>query len=87
MQLRPRRSFDNHVNEQGKRLIEICKSLDLRILNGRCKGDSLGKITFHRYQGISTVDYIVVSHEVLHMFQNFVVRQPSPFPDHCQLVS
>ena len=23
-------------------LLEMCKSLDLRILNGRCKGDSLG---------------------------------------------
>ena len=66
---------------------EICKSLDLRILNGLCKGDSLGKITFHGYQEISTVDYIVISHEILHMFQNFVARQPSPFSDHCQLVS
>ena len=38
----PRKSFDNHINEQGKHLLEICKSLDLRILNGRCKGDSFG---------------------------------------------
>ena len=46
-----RKSFDNQVNEHGKCLLQICKSLDLRILNGRCKGDSLGKITVSRKSG------------------------------------
>ena len=86
-QIPNRNSFDGHINEHGKTLIEICKSLDLRILNGRCKGDSLGKITFHGSQGISTVDYIITDHETMNIFQNFVVRHPSPFSDHCQLVS
>jgi len=83
----PRKSFDNIVNDLGKHLLEMCKSLDLRILNGRCKGDSLGKITFHGNQGFSTVDYIIVSHKILHLFETFVVREPSPFSDHCQLLS
>lgn len=52
-----------------------------------CKGDSFGKITFHGKQGISTVDYIIVSHNLTDKFQNFVVRQPSPFSDHSQLIS
>ena len=82
-----RKSFDSHINEHGKYLIELCKSLDLRILNGRCKGDSLGKITFHGNQGISTVDYIITGLEIMNIFQNFVVLRPSPFSDHCQLVS
>ena len=81
-----RNNFDQHLNEQGKILLEICKSLDLRILNGRCKGDSFGKVTFHGKQGISTVDYIIVSHDLMDKFQNFVVRQPSPFSDHSQLI-
>jgi len=80
----PWKSFDNNVNDLGKHLLEMCKSLDLRILNGRCKGDSFGKITFHGNQGFSTVDYIIVSHEILHLFETFVVREPSPFSDHCQ---
>ena len=79
-------NFDQYLNEHGKILLEMCKSLDIRILNGRCKGDSLGKITFNAIQGISTVDYIIVSEELLDKFQNFVVRQPSPFSDHSQLV-
>jgi len=83
----PRKRFDNNVNDLGKHLLEMCKSLDLRILNGRCKGDSLGKITFHGNQGFSTVDYIIVSHETLHLFETFVVREPSPFSYHCQLLS
>jgi len=29
-----RNSFDNELNSHGKRLLEICKSADLRILNG-----------------------------------------------------
>ena len=66
-----RKSFDSHINEHGKYLIELCKSLDLRILNGRCKGDSLGKITFHGNQGISTVDYIITGHEIMNIFSEF----------------
>ena len=55
-----RKNFDQHLNDHGKILLEICKSLDIRILNGRCKGDSFGKITFHGQQGISTVDYMIL---------------------------
>ena len=55
-------------------------------MNRRCKGDSLGKITFHGNQGFSTVDYTIVSHENLHLFETFV-REPSPFSEHCQLLS
>ena len=71
----------------GKQLLEMCKSLDLRILNGRSKGVSLGQITFYGNQGSSTVDYIVVSHEILYLFETLAVRQPSPLSDHCQLIT
>ena len=56
-------------------------------MNGRCKGDSLGQITFYGNQGSSTVDYIIVSHEILYLFETLAVRQPSPFSDHCQLIT
>ena len=83
----PRKSFDTHVNDLGKQLLEMCNSLDLRILNGRCKGDSLGQITFHGNQGSSTVDYIIASHEILYLFETLVIRQPTPFSGHCQLIT
>ena len=85
--IRPRKSFDTHVNDLGKQLLEMCKSLDLQILNGRCKGDSLGQITFHGNQGSSTVDCIIVSHEILYLFESLVVRQPSPISDHCEFIT
>lgn len=30
-----RNSFDNVLNNNGKKLLEICKNFDLRIVNGR----------------------------------------------------
>ena len=39
-------NFDNIVNDHGKQLLDLCKTCDLRILNGRSKGDTLGKFTF-----------------------------------------
>ena len=80
-----RKKLDNYVNNHGKLLLEICKSLDLRILNGRLRGDSFGRITFRGYRGISTVDYIIVSHELFDEFDSFTVQQPTLFSDHAQL--
>ena len=53
--------------------------------NGRLRGVSFGRITFHGYRGISTVDYIIVSHELFDKFDSFTVQQPTPFSDHAQL--
>ena len=80
-----RKNLDNYVNNHGKLLLEIRKSLDLRILNGRLRGDSFGRITFHGFRGISTVDYIIVSHELFDKFDSSTVQQHTPFFDHAQL--
>ena len=85
--LRRRKSFDSQINEHGQSIIEICKACDLRILNGRTTGDSFGKITFHSPKGISTVDYFIVSHEIMSLFENFIVKEPTIFSDHSQLIS
>jgi hypothetical protein len=41
-------NFDNLINEHGKHLIDLCKSSNLTILNGRTPGDSFGKPTYHQ---------------------------------------
>ena len=51
-----RNSFDNIINYHGKRLLEICKTFDLKILNGQTNGDTLGRPTFHGRNGTSVVD-------------------------------
>ena len=63
--LRRRKNYDSQINEHGKSLLEICKTCDLRIVNGRTSADSFGRITCHSPKGISTVDYFNVSHEML----------------------
>lgn len=84
--LTKRQNFDNIVNDHGKQLLDLCKTCDLRILNGRSKGDTLGKFTFHSINGISTVDYIIVSHDLFTSVQGFAVKQPNIFSDHSQIV-
>lgn len=82
-----RQSFDSTMNNHGKRLIDICKNTDSRILNGRTKGDSLGKPTFHGRIGTSVIDYIICDQ---HLFQNinyFIVKPPNYLSDHSQIVT
>ena len=68
-----RNSFDNELNSHGKTLLEICKSAELRILNGRVSGDSLGRVTFHGKNGVSVVDYSIYDQDLLSHVANFVV--------------
>ena len=72
-----RNSFDNELNNHGKRLLEICKSADLRILNGRVSGDSLGRATFHGKTGVSVVDYVICDQNVFSHFKSFIVKNPT----------
>ena len=78
-----RNSFDNELNSHCKRLLEICKSADLRILNGRVSGDSLGRVrTFHGKNGVRVVDYAVCDQDLLSHVANFVVKDPLHLSDH-----
>ena len=44
------------------------------------------KITYHSPKGISTVDYFIVSHEMLNLINNFIVKAPTIFSDHSQVI-
>ena len=82
-----RQSFDPITNNHGKQPIEICKNTDLRILNGRTKGDSLGRPTFHGKNGTSLIDYIICSQNLLQNVKYLVVKAPSYLSDHSQVVT
>ena len=57
-----RKSEDVIVNKNGKNLISLCKSFNLRILNGRFGSDKgVGSYTCHTPRGESLVDYVLVS--------------------------
>ena len=82
-----RQNFDSSINNHGKKLIEICKSCDLRILNGRALGDSLGRPTFHGPKGTSAVDYIICSQNLLQDTKHLVVKPPTYLSDHSQIIA
>ena len=60
-----RNSEDTIVNKRGEELLELCKSLDMVILNGRKAGDPWGKMTSHQHNGSAVVDYVIVSVNLL----------------------
>ena len=82
-----RENFDSMLNKHGKQLIEICRNCNLRILNGRTLGDSLGKPTFHGRQGTSTVDYIISDQDLIQNVENFIVNAPTYLSDHSQILT
>ena len=78
---------DNHfVNRHGERLIELCKNVNLFIVNGRFGEDAdVGKFTC---KDCSVVDYTIVSTEVFNLLKNFVVADFNPILSdvHCPLL-
>ena len=56
-----RNSQDFVSNNRGEKLIELCLSFDLFILNGRKLGDSFGAKTCFNWNGSSVVDYVISS--------------------------
>ena len=56
----------NPADNNGKCLLNLCKSSALRIINGRVLGDSLGYHTcFSKNDNPSTIDYFLASPEIL----------------------
>jgi hypothetical protein len=67
-------------------LLNICKSSGLRILNGRVLGDLSGKLTCHKWNGSSQVDYGIAHHSLLSRIQYFKVHDHlNHLSDHCKL--
>ena len=72
------------VNEYGKKLLELCIETELRILNGRMLGDLEGKLTCHKWNGSSTVDYGIVQHSLFKEIDFFKVYDlMGHLSDHC----
>lgn len=50
---------DKRINNYGGKLLELCKSSGLRIVNGRHHGDVPGYYTFFCSRGNSVIDYLL----------------------------
>ena len=73
-----RNSQENTINKQGEDLLDMCKSLDLCIANGRKTGDSFGKYTCIKWNGNSVVDYLLVSKYIFYQVPIFKVGYYQP---------
>jgi hypothetical protein len=82
-----RQNFDNTINNHGKKIIELCKSTDMIILNGRINGDYLGRPTFHGNNGTSVVDYVIFNQHLIPKVKHLVVKSPNYLSDHSQVIT
>ena len=81
-----RNSQDDTVNPRGNELLDLCKSLDLNIVNGRKTGDLFGNYTCFQWNGNSVVDYLVTSSCALENVMKFQVGDFLPWlSDHCPI--
>ena len=56
-------------------------------MNGRSRGDSLGRPTFHGKLGVSVVEYAMCDQDLFHSIANFVVKEPSSLSDHSPIMT
>ena len=80
-----------NLNQNGKLLLDICKSIPLRILNGRTSGDLMGRFTrYPIYYGQnetnplpSVIDYALGNHDILRKIKYFSISDLTRYSDHC----
>ena len=81
-----RNSQDKISDGRGKELIDLCKSLDLTIINGRKTGDPFGAPTSFQWNGNSVIDYAISSQTLFPQIVTFKIGNYKPWiSDHCPL--
>ena len=82
----PRGNRDKVINQYGERLLSLCRSLPLRICNGRKLGDIVGDYTCYKYNGQSVVDYCLASPDIYNKLGSFKIHNLLPhLSDHCAI--
>nr|WPH61295.1 reverse transcriptase [Somniosus microcephalus] len=79
-----RNNLDREINKSGREVVQLCRALGLYIVNGRFRGDSLGRLTYSSTLGSSVVDYTITDLDPCDI-NAFTVRQQSPLSDHNQI--
>ena len=79
---------DKTVNTYGKKLIELTRSNNMVLLNGRMRSYSRSRnsqFTCYKYNGASAVDYVIADYDILNAVKQFDVKHKTPDSDHCPL--
>lgn len=64
---------DNNINDNGTKLLTMCKSFGIRILNGRHEDKMDRDSTFMESRGLSVVDYCLSSPDISGLIEKFRV--------------
>ena len=84
--LPPRSSADLVTNANGKEVLDLCKTYNLCIINGRKTGDHLGNFTSFQPGGNSIIDYTITSQNLFPNVLTFEVGEFLPWiSDHCPI--
>ena len=75
-------SVDSVINDNGKLLINLCKSNGLYIANGRVGKYPECGFTCNTSRGSSMVDYVIVDSTLLVQIDNFHICEQTPISDH-----
>lgn len=76
---------DTGHNEYGTKLLLLCKTTGLRIVNGRHKGGHANDFSFNGSRGLSTIDYLLSPVHMFDCFEKFIVCNFNAFSDHAPL--
>jgi len=81
-----RASLDSKSNNFGTRLLDLCKSSALRIVNGRLDDDyNKGMYTFLCNSGASVVDYLLTRERNFSCIESFAIQPFNEWSDHAPL--
>ena len=82
----PRCSEDKIHNSNGKELLDLCKTYNLCIANGRKTGDHIGNFTSFQPGGNSVIDYTIIPQAMYQSIVTFNVGELLPWiSDHCAI--
>ncbi|MEW8544930.1 MAG: reverse transcriptase family protein, partial [Candidatus Thiodiazotropha sp.] len=77
---------DHVTDAYGRRLLELCKTTNLLIANGRLGSDKdIGEFTFYGEKGCSVVDYLLVPLIDFEFISYFEICDVTEFSDHAGL--
>lgn len=80
-----RHNKDHVIDNNGRRLIALCKSTDHIIANGRLFNDRDGNYTFCSSRGLSVTDYLLVNKFNIDSITEFEILNWNNFSDHAAL--
>ena len=70
------------------KIIDLCKSFDLMILNERTDGDYWGNFTHsNKNKGASTIDLAIASCKIFENIKSFQVLPRLDITDHCKIIT